>query len=206
MGSRLDEARDELTRFIRARPHDRIGLVTFGEEALTRVPPTTDHEHLLKVLETIEVVDADEGTALGMGLGLAAHAALQIDVPSRVVILLTDGRSNAGTLGPLSAAQAAGSLGVRIHAIGVGASEGEDPLDEPLLRAVVEEGEGQFFRATDSGGLRDVLSELDQLETGPVADRAGFASESKHRGLLLIALVMMILEGALRGNPRGRLT
>jgi Ca-activated chloride channel family protein len=205
-GSRLDGARDELTRFVRARPHDRIGLVTFGEDALTRVPPTTDHEHMLGVLETVRVTDADEGTAIGMGLGLAAHAVLQVPNPSRVVLLMTDGRSNTGTLGPLSAAEAAGRLGVRIHAIGVGPVTGDDPLDEALLQAVVEEGNGRFFRAADSDGLRAVLSELDELEKGPIAERAGFTFESKHHGLVLVAMLLFVLEAALRANPRGRLT
>jgi len=89
--SRLEVAIEEITRFVQSRRHDRIGLVTFSEEAITRVPPTTDHSHLLNVLQSLEQGSADEGTALGVGLGLAAHAPFNVPTPSRMVLLLTDG-------------------------------------------------------------------------------------------------------------------
>jgi Ca-activated chloride channel family protein len=202
--SRLAMAKQEISRFIQARPFDRIGLVTFGTDAATRVPPTTRHAHLLEVLDEVRVEGPDEGTALGMGLGLAALSALEVPAPSRIVVLLTDGRSNRGTVEPLSAADAAGVLGVRIHAVGVGESEGEDPLDESLLRAVVGKAEGLFFRAHDARGLREVLSELGEMEIGPMADSAGFTFRSHHRGLILAVLLLLVLEAVGRALPRGR--
>ena len=205
-GSRLDMARNEIARFIRARPQDRIGLVTFGENALTRVPPTTNHQHLLEVLDDVRVRSLDEGTALGTGLGLAAHGTLNVATPSRVVILFTDGRSNAGTLEPLSAAEAAGILGIRIHAVGIGSADGEEPLDEPLLRAIVDAGDGRYLRSEDAAGLRSVLSAINELETGPVTERAGFTFESRHRGILWAAILLFLLEAVLWSLPRGRVS
>jgi Ca-activated chloride channel family protein len=141
-----------------------------------------------------------------MGLGLAAHSALNVPNPTRVVVLITDGRSNAGSLQPLSAAQAANRLGVRIHTIGVGPEVGEDPLNQELLEGLAEAGGGRFHEAADAGGLREVLASLDELETGPVADEAGFQVESRHRGLLLLALSLLVLEAFLHASPRGRLS
>ena len=180
--------------------------MTFAEEAITRVPPTTDHSHLLNVLQSLEQGSADEGTALGVGLGLAAHATLNVPNPSRVVLLLTDGRSNTGTLEPLSAAKAAATLRVRIHAVGVGPESGEDPLDEPLLQSVVATGNGRYFRARVASGLRRVLSDLDDLETAPVEERAGFSFDPRHSVFILLALLLFTLEGLLRATPWGRLS
>jgi Ca-activated chloride channel family protein len=196
-------AREEVGRFIRARSQDRIGLVTFGEQALTRVPPTADHDHLLDVLDGLEVGSRDEGTALGIGLGLAAHGTLNVPSPTRIVLVLTDGRSNRGQVEPLSAAEAARALGVRIHAVGVGHQGGDDPLDEALLKRIVGIGGGRFFRAEDARGLRDVLSELNTLETGPVAHRAGFVYESRHVGILVLALLLLAAEAGLGLRSRG---
>ena len=204
-GSRLDMAKSEVSRFIEARPFDHIGLVTFGDGAVTRVPPTTRHDHLLEVLSDVRVESRDEGTALGMGLGLAAYSALEVPSPSRVVLLLTDGRSNRGTVEPLSAADAAGALGIRIHAIGVGGAQGEDPLDENLLHSLVQRAEGRFFRAADAVGLREVLASLGSMETAPLTEAAGFTFESHHKGLILTVLLLLSLEAIGRSLPGGRL-
>lgn len=202
--SRLDMARREIARFVQARPNDRIGLVTFGEEALTRVPPTTRHNHLQDVLGRLRVEGSQEGTALGLGIGLAAHTALTLQGPTHVVLLLTDGRNNRGSVDPLSAAGAASTLGVRIHAVGVGEAGGGDPLDDNLLRSVVRAGSGRYFRAQDGEGLREVLLALDALETAPIPETASFVFESHARVVLLGATILLVLEALASALPKGR--
>ena len=149
--TRLAVAQGELARFIRNRPQDLLGLVTFGEEGATRVPPTTDHSHLLEILAELEIAPHENGTAMGVGLGLAAQRLVSVPSPSRVVILLTDGRNNTGALGPLSAVRAAATMGMRVHTVGIGDPNGAEPLDETLLRQIAEEGGGRFFRICGPG-------------------------------------------------------
>ncbi len=203
--TRLEVARQEIGRFIEARPQDRIGLVTFGEGAVTRVPSSTHHRPLLQALGSLRVDDPDERTALGMGLGLAAHHVLNGPSPSRVVVVFTDGRSNAGTMDPVSAAGAAAALGIRIHTVGLGGRDSLEPADEGVLREVARVGGGKYFQAEDARGLRDVLQALDRMETGPITEEAGLVHESRHQGLLLLALLVLVLEAGLRAAPGGRI-
>lgn len=203
--SRLETAREEITRFVGGRPQDLMGLVTFGETAVTRVPPTSHHQHLLDVLAEMEVAEGENGTAMGVGLGLAAQRVSLVPSPSRVVILLTDGRSNTGAMEPLPVTRAARTLGLRIHTVGVGAPRGDDPLDESLLREVAQDGGGRYFPVRDPAGFRGVMEELDRLERGPLPRAAGFSSRSLHRGFLLAAVLLLLLEALLWLRPGGRI-
>jgi len=203
--SRLAVAREEMARFIRSRPQDLIGLVTFGEEAVTRVPPTPDHQHLLKVLGEVGIATGENGTAMGVGLGLAAQRASEVPSPSRVVILLTDGRNNSGAMEPIPVSRAARALGVRVHAVGVGAPGGEDPLDEPLLQGIARDGGGRYFRARDQGGFTSIMAELDCLERGPIPREPGFTYSSLHGGFLISGLLLLLLECMLWVLPGGRI-
>lgn len=202
--TRLEAAKGELARFVRARPQDLLGLVTFSREAATRVPPTMDHQHLLRALEVLEVDGESDGTAVGVGLGLATHRAVQGPGPSRAVVLMTDGRSNSGSADPLSVARAAGALGVRLHAIGVGGGRGDEPLDEELLQEVARRTEGSYTRATDPGVFREVLAEVDAMETGPVSPGIPPPSRPLHGTLLWLGFLLITLEGLFWMAPGGR--
>src|SRR5690606_29067996 len=119
---RLEVAKGVMARFIEGRPHDRIGVVVFGEEAFTFVPLTLDHQGLLSILQDVQIgIAGAQGTAVGTALAVSAKRLKDLDAPEKVVILLTDGRSNAGRITPLEAAQAAAALGIRVYTIGVGA-------------------------------------------------------------------------------------
>ena len=202
--TRLVVAREELARFIRGRPRDLLGLVTFGEEAATRVPLTTHHRHLLEVLGEVEIASGENGTALGAGVGLASQRIARVPSPSKVVILLTDGRNNTGALGPAAVARAAATLGIRIHTVGIGAPGGEEPLDESLLRQVAEEGGGRFLRARDAAGFRSVMEELDRLERGPIPLEVAGPWRSFHGSFLAAGILLLLLEAGLWLRPRGR--
>jgi len=184
--NRLDVAREQSKAFIRARRFDRIGLVTFAGEALTLVPVTVDYPVLFAAIDSLRVGELDDGTAIGTAIATAANRLRRVPGTSKVVVLLTDGENNRGRIDPLTAAEAAGKVGVRIYTIGIG-TEGEARtpigvgvggrvryqtlpvrLDEQLLRTVAETTGGRYFRATDAEGLSRIFQQIDQLETTPV--------------------------------------
>lgn len=170
--ARLDAAKAVISEFVGARPHDRVGVVAFGEEAFTYVPLTLDHVAVREALGDLDVgVAGGRGTAIGLGLAVATKRLRSLDAPERIVILLTDGQNTAGSLSPADAAQAAAALGVRVYTIGVGAeSRGllglfrQDGVDEDTLKGIADATGGRYFRARDVSALRDVYEAIDGLE------------------------------------------
>lgn len=181
--NRLEAARDVAISFVDARPNDRIGLVVYEGEAFTQCPLTTDHRVLKNLFMEARTGLITGGTAIGMGLATALNRLRESTSKSKVVILLTDGMSNAGTIQPLDAAQIAEELGIRVYTIGVG-SQGralspvaiypngqyrydyvEVDIDEHMLQQVAEMTNARYFRATDEKKLRAIYQEIDRLET-----------------------------------------
>ncbi len=179
--NRLEVARKTVAAFIRNRPSDRIGLVVFATDAATRGPLTTDHDMLLELLDQVRVAPKDRSsTAVGMGLATAVNRLRGSRAKSRVVVLITDGRNNAGQIGPEAAAEAAKALGIRVYTIGVG-TDGEVPitvdtplgkrvlyqrfdLDEEILQWIADTTDGRYFRVTDAAGLQQTFDTIDTLE------------------------------------------
>jgi len=180
--NRLEAAKAVAAEFVAGRRNDRVGLVVFAGEAFTQAPLTLDHSVIVDLLTQMEVGMIADGTTVGMGLATAVKRLQASSAESKVVVLLTDGRSNTGEIGPVTAAQMAQALGVKVYTIGVG-SRGtarvpvDDPLvgrryvtmqvdvDEPTLQAVAETTGGLYFRATDTEGLARIYQEIDALET-----------------------------------------
>lgn len=180
--NRLTMLKDVLGSFIEQRTSDRIGLVAFGSEAFIAVPPTLDHDFLRRVLDRLElgVIDGQQ-TAIGSGLSAAVNRLRDLKSKSRIVILMTDGQNNAGSIPPLTAAEAAASLGVKVYTIGVG-TRGFAPvpirdafgrkaytrqavdIDEDTLRKVADKTGGKYYRADSTETLRRVYAEIDKLE------------------------------------------
>ncbi|MBN2578059.1 MAG: VWA domain-containing protein [Pirellulales bacterium] len=179
------------------RPDDQIGLVAFGGFPEAKCPLTFDHEALLKVLEDVKTPEAifdsagrvvnmrllgeESATAIGDALALAAERLKDVKAKSKVIILLSDGRSNAGVVQPLEAAEAAKALGIKIYTIGIGTSGDEpvpitDPLgqrgflppgdrfDEGTLQAIAQTTGGKYFSAENTAALRKVYADIDRLE------------------------------------------
>jgi Ca-activated chloride channel family protein len=176
--TRLEVAKRVVAQFIEGRSYDRIGLVIFGEEAFTQVPLTLDHESLLAVLSHLEIGAAGaRGTAIGTALAVSGKRLKDLDAPSKIIILLTDGQNNAGRVSPLEAAEAVGSLGIKIYAVGVGAERrgfmmlGNDGLDEEMLRGITAPTGGQYFRARDTQSLEGIYRLIDKLEPSPAQVR-----------------------------------
>lgn len=209
--NRLDVARQTAVEFVRARTSDRIGVVAFAGQALTQVPITTDYDILERALLDLRVGLVEDGTAIGTAIATASNRLRRAPGKSRVVVLLTDGVNNRGTVDPRTAAQAAEALGIRIHAIGVG-TEGEAPvptgeglqgmryqtlpveIDEPLLTELATSTGGRYFRATDRESLRGVFREIDRLEKTPVQQVVYRRFEEAYRWPVALGLLALALE------------
>lgn len=183
--NRLEVAKTQAIAFIRARSADRIGLVAFAGEALTQVPLTVDHAVLEQAVANLRIGMLEDGTAIGSGLATAVNRLRRAPGKSKVVLLLTDGENNRGTIDPRTAGAAAAALGVRVYTIGVG-TEGEAPvptgrgltgfryeimpvrIDEGLLREIAAATGGRYFRAKDSQALAKIFQQIDQLEKTPI--------------------------------------
>jgi Ca-activated chloride channel family protein len=184
--NRFTVARELIGDFIRGRVDDRIGLVTFGSRAATRVPITYDRRITEGILDRTEIGEHGNGTAIGHALATAVNRLRTSKTRTRVIILVTDGVNNSGSIEPRVAAQLAARSGIKVYTIGVG-SEGPVPLpikrqnpftgeletvythirgelDEPTLKGIADSTGGEFFRATDARALARVLQRIDALE------------------------------------------
>lgn len=212
---RLEVAKAVMDGFIAARQADRIGVVVFGEEAFTHVPLTLDHDTLRDVLKTLAIGIAGESrTAIGSAIAVAAKRLKDLEAPSKVVILLTDGRSNAGRLQPVEAARLAAALGIKVYTIGIGPPGGRpgllglggDGVDEPTLKEVAEATGAQYFRATNARSLERVFAAIDELEPSPgeteeLVDREEHFHAWAALGSLLLALELLLSMTWLRRAP-----
>jgi Ca-activated chloride channel family protein len=187
---RLTMAREVLKKFIDKRPNDRIGLVAFASEAYIAAPLTLDHDFVLQNLDRLQLGTIDGGsTAIGSGLSTAINRLRELKSKSKIVILMTDGRNNAGKVAPRTVAEAAKALGVKIYTIGVG-KRGEsrrprmdrhgrplmdffgrkiydpDPedLDEDVLQEIANMTGGKYYRADNSQRFQAIYAEIDKLE------------------------------------------
>jgi Ca-activated chloride channel family protein len=171
--NRLEAAKQVSKEFVQRRPNDRIGLVVFAGIALTQCPLTTDHDTLETLIDSLRPgMTQRDGTAIGNGLATCVNRLKDIPGKSKVIILLTDGRSNAGEIEPLQAADLAASYGLRVYAIGVGTDEGSGisammgmgGIDLETLTQVAARTGGKAFRATNNEALAQIYSEIDRLE------------------------------------------
>ena len=211
--TRLDVVKKVFADFVEDRPDDAIGLVTFAGFAETRCPLTLDHRSLELIASDLEIVSrrADDGTAVGDGLGLAVERLRQSSARSRVAILLTDGVSNTGVETPAGAAELAQETGVKVYTIGAGTT-GTAPvavrnpftgqielepmrveIDEKTLVAIAEKTGGRYFRATDGDKLREIYAEIDRLERSEIDD----ISFARYRDYYWLALLVGLILAAL---------
>ena len=220
--NRLEAAKAVAASFVEGRRHDRIGMVAFAGQAFTQVPLTLDYGVVQGLMGTLEVGIIEDGTAVGMGLATAVKRLEASDAESRVVILLTDGRSNRGEVGPVTAAQMAQALGVRVYTIGVGTrGNARVPVPNPLggtryatVRADVDEATlqevagltgGRYFRATDNESLAAIYEEIDALETTEIQVE-NFTQYGEHfPTVLAAALLLLVLEVGLSQTVLRRL-
>lgn len=217
--NRLEVARERIKAFVAARNTDRIGIVAFSGEALTQVPLTTDYPVVQAALDNLQPGQLDDGTAIGTAIATAANRLKDAPGKSRVLILLTDGVNNRGSIDPRTAAKAAAQFGIRIYGIGVG-TEGMAPvpvgrglfglryemqrveIDDALLTDVARATGGRYFRARDPVALQRITEQIDALERTPVRSRTYVRYTELFRwplGLMVVALTLELLALAWKG-------
>lgn len=206
--NRLTVAKEAARDFIRQRPHDRLGLVGFAATAFTQSPLTLDHDALIDLLQGLDFGLAEDGTAIGMGLATAVARLKESRTPSKVVVLLTDGQNNRGQIDPLTGADLARALGVKVYTVLVGRGgmvpvPVDDPVlgrrmammqmdvDETTLREIAKRTSGRFFRAVDPAALTDIYHEIDRLERAPI--RSIEYREYRDLGPLLLGAAAILL-------------
>ncbi len=206
--NRLDVVKNVVEVFIDKRPNDRIGLVAFSALAYTVCPLTLDHDWLEKNLERVRIGLIKDGTAIGSAISASLNRLKDSETKEKIIILLTDGRNNAGRISPMAAAEAARALGVRIYTIGAG-TKGLAPypvkdmfgntvlrpvkieIDDALLKNIAKTTDGMYFRATDTESLWDIFTEIDKLEKTPM-EETGYNTYRELFGYLLIPGLLIL--------------
>ncbi|MBL7071388.1 MAG: VWA domain-containing protein [Candidatus Omnitrophica bacterium] len=209
--NRLQVVKDVVEDFIRLRKSDRIGMITFAARAYTVCPLTLDYDWLVKNLERVKIGLIEDGTAVGSAISSSLNRLKDTEAKSKIIILLTDGINNAGNISPLTAAEAAKALGVKIYTIGAG-TEGMAPypfqgpwgktvyqnakieIDEDTLKQIAETTNGLYFRAADTASLKDIYKEIDALEKTPVEEKGFQEFNELFSSFLALGMIFLALE------------
>lgn len=212
--NRLEAAKQKAVEFIAERSNDRIGVVVFAGESFTQCPLTIDHVVVKNMIEEIENGLIEDGTAIGMGLATSVIRLKESEAVSKVIILLTDGVNNAGSVDPLTAVETAMEYGMRVYTVGVGRrgmapypmqtpfgiryQNVEVEIDEKLLQEIADKTGGKYFRATNNEGLADIYEEIDQLERSRIQVTKFTRETEEFHWFLIIGTVLFLLEIILR--------
>ena len=203
--SRMGVARETIKEFVSQRPYDRIGLVVFGEEACTQAPLTMNQKGLLPFVDQIQIgVVGESSTAIGDGIAIAAQRLKSLDAPSKIMIVLTDGRSNTVS-DPILMAQASAELGITIYTIGIGGGRVglmgmmglTSGVDEDSLSEIARITGGKAFEAQTGKTLRTVYEEIDTLEPSP-AEFEEYTSRKEYFSVYTwFGIIILLLEWSL---------
>lgn len=217
--NRIEAAKQVAAEFISGRPNDNIGLTIFAGEAFTQCPMTTDHTSLLNLLQNVRTDIAargliQDGTAIGMGLANAVSRLKNSKAKSKVVILLTDGSNNMGDLSPMTSAEIARSLGIRVYTIGVGTNKVAPypmpvaggvqyvnipvEIDTKTLGDIASATEGDFYRATNTSELHRIYKQIDQLEKSKLNVTRFSKKYDAYQPFAIAAFVLLFMEILLR--------
>ena len=217
--NRIEAAKMVAAEFIAGRPDDNIGLTIFAGESFTQCPMTTDHASLLNLLQNVRADIAargliSDGTAIGMGLANAVGRLKASKAKSKVVILLTDGSNNMGDISPMTAAEIAQSLGIRVYTIGVGTNKVAPypmpvaggvqyvnmpvEIDTKTLGEIAQTTHGDFYRATNAQELKKIYKEIDQLEKSKMSVKKFKKKYDAFQPFVMVAAIALLLEILLR--------
>ncbi|KAA3648933.1 MAG: VWA domain-containing protein [Bacteroidetes bacterium] len=215
--NRLEASKAVALDFIKGRPSDRIGLVTFSGESFTQSPLTTDHAVLKNLFKDVKNGMIEDGTAIGMGLATSVNRLRDSDAKSKVVILLTDGSNNSGSIPPITAAEIAREFGVRVYTIGVG-TNGKAPfpyqnafgqtsyqsvevkIDEKTMQEIADLTGGKYFRATNNRSLAAIYKEIDELEKSKIEVTEYRKKKEEFFPFALIAACLLLLDFGLKNT------
>lgn len=212
--NRLEAIKQVANTFIQKRVNDRIGLVVYAGESYTRTPVTSDKTMVLNSLKEVQYngIVLQDGTAIGIGLGTAINRLKDSKTKSKIVILLTDGVNNVGSLDPISAAEIAKAYGIKVYTVGVGTNGTANfpvskdangniifepqkvEIDESLMQEIASITDGKYFRATDNKKLEAIYDEIDRLEKSKITENRFMMFDEQFRPWLLIGLFLLTLE------------
>jgi Ca-activated chloride channel family protein len=216
--NRIEAAKSVASNFIESRPQDKIGLVIFSGQAFTQCPLTTDHAVIKNLFAQVHTGMVDDGTAIGDGLATAVSRIKDDKVKSKVIILLTDGVNNTGSVAPLTAAEIAKVFGVRVYTIGVGTkgkalspvnmlpdgtvqyAMADVEIDEALLQQIATGTGGQYFRATDNASLGKIYKEIDKMEKSRIEEKDYTDRSEEFLPFALAAFILLGLEILLKNT------
>lgn len=214
--NRLDASKAIASEFISDRPNDRIGLVVFSGESFTQCPLTTDHRVLINLFRDIESGMVEDGTAIGMGLATSVNRLKDSKAKSKVVILLTDGVNNRGSVAPNTAAEIAKSFDIRVYTIGVGSmgtapypvqtpygvqyKEMEVEIDEEVLQEIAQTTNGKYFRAVNNQKLKKIYEEIDKLEKSKIEVTEFSEKNEEFFWFVIVAIGLIIIEITLKNT------
>lgn len=219
--NRIEAAKDVAAEFISGRPNDNIGMTIFAGEAFTQCPMTTDHASLLNLLQNVRTDIAargliQDGTAIGMGLANSISRLKQSKAKSKVVILLTDGSNNMGDISPMTAAQIAHSLGIRVYTIAVGTNRVAPypmpvgstvqyinmpvDIDTKTLNEIATTTDGNFYRATNTAELKKIYQDIDKLEKTKMDVKKFSKHYEAYQPFAIAAVICLLLEILLRNT------
>jgi Ca-activated chloride channel family protein len=211
---RMEAAKEVAIKFVSGRMNDRIGLIVFSGESFTQCPLTTDKAVLVNLINELECGMIEDGTAIGLGLANSITRLKESTAKSKVIILITDGMNNAGEIAPLTAAELAKDLGVRVYTIGIGTvgtapypvqtmfgieyQQMEVEIDEKMLTEIAEATEGKYFRAKSKMELENVYEQIDQLEKTKIQVHQYSQKEEKFFWFGIVAMILVAIEILLR--------
>jgi Ca-activated chloride channel family protein len=218
--NRLHVSKEVIKEFIKGRENDRIGLVIFAAHAYTQCPLTLDYGVLLSFLDQIDIGLIEDGTAIGTAIATAVNRLKESEAESKVIILLTDGVNNTGKIDPLTAAEIAKTVNIKVYTIGAGIRGHalypvEDPIfgkryvkvpteiDEMTLTEIARKTGGTYFRATDPEGLKEIYSHISEMETTRVETKDYMKYNELFAWFLFPGIALLSLEIVL-SNTRFR--
>ncbi|MCF6307447.1 MAG: VWA domain-containing protein [Flavobacteriaceae bacterium] len=215
--NRLEALKNVASRFIQARPNDRLGLVEYAGESYTKTPLTSDKNIVLSSLKSIKYnTIITGGTAIGMGLATSVNRLKESRAKGKVIILLTDGVNNSGFIDPKIASELAVEFGIKVYTIGLGSNgmalspigilpngqfqygNVQVEIDEDLLKQIAETTGGKYFRATSNTKLAQIYEEINKLEKTEIEETKFKSYDELFRPLVLFAFGLLLFELLLR--------
>lgn len=212
--NRMEALKDVAEDFVEGRPNDRIGLVVYAGESYTKTPVTSDKALVIQSIQSVQYDDTvlKDGTGIGVGLATAINRLKDSKAKSRIIILLTDGVNNAGTIDPRMAADMAKEYGIKVYTIGIGTNGNAQfpyakqpngqflykmmpvEIDEGLMKEIAKKTDGKYFRATTNSKLKEIYDEINKLETTEIEEMKFYNYDEKYPPFVWLALGLLLVE------------
>lgn len=212
--NRMEALKDVAEDFVEGRPNDRIGLVVYAGESYTKTPVTSDKALVIQSIQSIQYDDTvlKDGTGIGVGLATAINRLKDSKAKSRIIILLTDGVNNSGTIDPRMAADMAKEYGIKVYTIGIGTNGNAQfpyakqpngqflykmmpvEIDEGLMKEIAKKTDGKYFRATTNSKLKEIYDEINKLETTEIEEMKFYNYDEKYPPFVWLALGLLLVE------------